>query len=91
VQEAAPGSRVAYVDIDPVAVAHRKAILAGHDAALAVLHFVADAEDPWRIVATLRDALAPGSYLVLWRPGSPGDVPADPSRFANLVGVARKG
>jgi hypothetical protein len=32
---------------------------------LAVLHFIADAEDPWRIVATLRDALAPGSYLVL--------------------------
>jgi SAM-dependent methyltransferase len=177
-QQAAPGSRVAYVDIDPVAVAHSKAILAGQDAAvaiqadlrdpeailaspdigrlidfsepaglllLAVLHFIADAEDPWRILATLRDALAPGSYLVLshgtnendpelaraaeklynrtasspaqarsraeilrlfdgftlvdpglvyvplWRPDSPGDVPAEPSRFANLVGVARKG
>lgn len=32
---------------------------------VAVLHFIADAEDPWRIVAALRDALAPGSYLVL--------------------------
>jgi hypothetical protein len=32
---------------------------------VAVLHFIADAEDPWQIVATLRDALAPGSYLVL--------------------------
>jgi SAM-dependent methyltransferase len=32
---------------------------------MVVLHFIADAEDPWRIVATLRDALAPGSYLVL--------------------------
>ena len=31
----------------------------------AVLHFIAEAEDPWKIVATLRDALAPGSYLVL--------------------------
>ena len=30
-----------------------------------VLHFIDDPEDPWRIVATLRDALAPGSYLVL--------------------------
>jgi hypothetical protein len=30
-----------------------------------VLHFISDDEDPWRIVATLRDALAPGSYLVL--------------------------
>jgi SAM-dependent methyltransferase len=177
-QRAAPGSRVAYVDIDEVAVAHSRAILAGNDAAvailgdlrapekiltspeitrlidfseptglllLAVLHFIADAEDPWRIVATLRDALAPGSYLVLshgtnendpalaeaaeklynrsassqaharsraeilrlfdgftlidpglvyvpsWRPDSPADVPADPSRFANLAGVARRG
>ena len=87
--------RVAYVDIDPVAVAHSQAILAGNQNAaiidadlreperilaatttrrlidfgqpvglllFAVLHFIADAEDPWRIVATLRDALAPGSH-----------------------------
>jgi SAM-dependent methyltransferase len=97
-QHAAPGTHVVYADIDAVAVAHSKAILAGNaDAAIieadlrepekiiahhtvgplidfsqptavllvAVLHFIADAEDPWRIVATLRDALAPGSYLVL--------------------------
>jgi SAM-dependent methyltransferase len=97
-QQASPAARVAYVDTDPVAIAHSKAILAGHqntaiiDADLrdpekilthpdtarlidfsrpaglllvAVLHFIADAEDPWRIVASLRDALAPGSYLVL--------------------------
>lgn len=32
---------------------------------VAVLHFITDAEDPWRIVTRLRDALAPGSYLVL--------------------------
>jgi hypothetical protein len=31
----------------------------------AVLHFVADEQDPYGIVARLRDALAPGSYLVL--------------------------
>jgi S-adenosyl methyltransferase len=97
-QRAAPDSRVVYVDIDPVAIAHSKAILAGHPSAtivdadlrepekilahedvrrlidfgqpaalllMVVLHFLTDAEDPWRIVATLRDALAPGSYLVL--------------------------
>jgi len=97
-QGAAPGSRVVYVDIDPVAVAHSKAILTGNTGAGiiqadlrdpekilehpearrlidftqpvgvllgAVLHFIADAEDPWRIVATLRDYLAPGSYLVI--------------------------
>jgi len=29
------------------------------------LPFISDAEDPWRIVATLRDALARGSYLVV--------------------------
>ena len=87
-----------YADIDPVAVAHSQAILAGHANAaiiqadlrepeqilanettrrlidfgqpaglllVAVLHFIPDSDDPWRIVATLRDALAPGSYLAL--------------------------
>ena len=32
---------------------------------VAILHFIPDDEDPWRIVGTLREALAPGSYLVL--------------------------
>lgn len=97
-RRAAPGSRVVYVDIDPVAIAHSKALLAGDEDAtiidadlrepekilrhedsqrlidfsqpvglllVAVLHFISDAEDPWHIVATMRDALAPGSYLVL--------------------------
>jgi hypothetical protein len=97
-QRAEPDARVAYADIDPVAVAHSEAILAGnqnaaviqadlrdpekilaHEAVrrlidpgqpvglllMVVLHFIADADDPWRIVGTLRDALAPGSYLVL--------------------------
>jgi O-methyltransferase involved in polyketide biosynthesis len=32
---------------------------------IAVLHFIPDADDPCRIVATLRNALAPGSYLVV--------------------------
>jgi SAM-dependent methyltransferase len=176
-QQANPDARVTYVDVDPVAIAHSQAILAGnknagvingdlHDPAailahpttrrlidfsqpvglllVAVLHFIADDDDPWRLVATLRDALAPGSYLILgqgtdggqadqakafqkmynrsvatkinmrsradilrffdgfelvdpglvfvpeWRPDSPGDVPDDPGRFGNLVGVARK-
>jgi hypothetical protein len=97
-QQAAPGARVAYVDNDPVAVAHSKVILADNENAaiieadlhdpekilareaagrlidfaqpaglllVSVLPFIADADDPWRIVATLRDALAPGSYLAL--------------------------
>jgi SAM-dependent methyltransferase len=176
-QRADPGARVAYVEIDPVAIAHSKAILTGnenaaiiegdlrdpekilnHDAVsrlidlgrpvglllVSVLPFISDADDPWRILAALRDALAPGSYLVLahatddtrptvvqaaqkmynrsvstqarvrsraeilrffdgfelvdpglvympmWRPGSPADVPSDPSQFWGLVGVGRK-
>jgi hypothetical protein len=32
---------------------------------LAILHFVSDDDDPDAITATLRDALAPGSYLVI--------------------------
>jgi SAM-dependent methyltransferase len=97
-QRANPAARVVYADIDPVAVAHSRAILAGNASAaviqadlrrpeqilasaevselidfgrpvglllVSVLHFLADEDDPWRIAATLRDALAPGSYLVL--------------------------
>jgi S-adenosyl methyltransferase len=97
-QRADPDARVVYADVDPVAIAHSKVILAGNQNAMildadlrapekilsdqaagqlidfseptglllvAVLHFISDAEDPWQIVATLRDALAPGSYLVL--------------------------
>jgi SAM-dependent methyltransferase len=149
-----PEGAVAYLDADlrdPEKIlrdpAVRRLIDFGQPAGLLlvmVLHFIADAEDPWRIVATLRDALAPGSYLVLahatdesrpalaqaaetvynrsvstdihmrtraeilrffdgfelldpglvyipqWRPDSPADVPADPSKFWVLVGVARK-
>jgi SAM-dependent methyltransferase len=97
-QHAVPGAHVVYADIDPVVVAHSKAILAGNQNAatieadlrepekiltdhtvrrlidfsqpvglllVAVLHVIGDADDPWRIVARLRDALAPGSYLVV--------------------------
>jgi hypothetical protein len=176
-QQANPAARVAYADVDPVAIAHSKTILADHPGAaiieadlrdpekilthnairqlidfsqpvglllVSVLPFIADDGDPWRIVAALRDALAPGSYLALchatdegrpvvaqaaqktynrsvatqarvrpradilrffdgfelvdpglvsipvWRPESPADVPADPSQFWCLGGVARR-
>jgi hypothetical protein len=97
-QDAAPGTRVVYVDIDEVAVAHSKLMLEGKpdvtviqadlreparilaDPAAkllidftqpvavllaAVLHFIPDADDPAKIVGTLRQAMAPGSYLVI--------------------------
>ncbi|HEY2240562.1 MAG TPA: SAM-dependent methyltransferase [Streptosporangiaceae bacterium] len=97
-QAAAPGAAVVYADIDPVALAHSRALLAGTARATiieadlrepvtaleraegtglidlgrptglllnAVLHFIPDEADPWGIVRTVRDALAPGSYLAL--------------------------
>ena len=97
-QQADPAARVVYVDIDPVAVAHSRAMLQGNPGAavieadvcdpqrilghatvrrlidfsqpvgllmLAVLHFVPDEEDPWAVVAAFRDALPPGSHLVI--------------------------
>ncbi|MGH3400230.1 MAG: SAM-dependent methyltransferase [Streptosporangiaceae bacterium] len=112
-QRASPAARVAYADIDPVAVAHSKAILAGNDNATAVrgdlrepeailsepairqlidftqpvglllvsvLPFVADSDDPWRQVATLRDALAPGSYVALCH----GTADGNPARMHAL-------
>lgn len=47
-EEVAPGSRVVYVDVDPVAIAHSKAILAGNDRARIVQ---ADLREPERILA----------------------------------------
>jgi SAM-dependent methyltransferase len=32
---------------------------------LAILHFISDDDDPAQIIATIRDALAPGSYVVV--------------------------
>jgi SAM-dependent methyltransferase len=114
-QRAAPGSRVAYVDIDPVAVAHSRSILAGQpDAGIvqadlrqpqailasaevrrlidfgqpvglllgSVLHFLSDAEEPRRLVGTFRDALAPGSYLVISHAISEGLSGEDQSAIA---------
>ncbi|TDC78992.1 hypothetical protein E1193_19845 [Micromonospora sp. KC606] len=95
---AAPDARVVYIDVDPVAVAHSREILADDDRAtviqedlrhpdrilahpdvrglldfsqpvavlvVAVLHFVSDGDRPADLLRTLRQALAPGSYLVL--------------------------
>jgi SAM-dependent methyltransferase len=97
-QHIAPEARIVYVDIDPVAVAHSQAILAGNDQVVVlhadvcepqkiladpqllglldlsepvgillagIMHFVHDEDDPLGIVAQLRDAVVPGSYLVI--------------------------
>jgi SAM-dependent methyltransferase len=91
-------ARVVYVDNDPVAVAHSRALLTDEPRAtvisadlreperitdhpelralldlerpvalmlVAVLHFLVDEAKPHRIVAELRDRLAPGSLLIL--------------------------
>ncbi|GAA2596691.1 MULTISPECIES: SAM-dependent methyltransferase [Streptomyces] len=103
----APGTRVAYVDNDPVVGAHSRALADDPGTAVvladlrdpraildhpevrevidfdqpvalllvAVVHFVTEAEDPAGIVATLRDALPAGSYLVLSH--ATGDVHED--------------
>lgn len=97
-QAARPDARVVYVDIDPVAVAHARALLADDprtgvvqadmvdvDAVLddpvtrslldlsrpvgllvvALLHFVGDDRRPGAVLARYRDAIAPGSHLVV--------------------------
>jgi SAM-dependent methyltransferase len=97
-QFAAPDTRVVYVDNDPIAVSHARALMVGGGRGLtdcldadlrdtgeilegasrlldfgrpvlvllsAVLDFVPDADDPWAVVARLRDALAPGSHLLI--------------------------
>ncbi|MBC6460805.1 SAM-dependent methyltransferase [Actinomadura sp. HBU206391] len=94
----APDARVAYVDNDPIVLAHARALLADNaetivaeadlldpDSVLAnpvirrhidfdrpvailliaILHFFADDDRPYEIVARLRDAIPAGSYLAL--------------------------
>lgn len=109
-REVVPAARVVYVDHDPVAVAHGRALLAGDPGAAfihadarapesildhpevralidldrpvavllcSVLHFVSDQDDPKALVATLREAMAPGSRLIVQHAshdGQSGDV-----------------
>ncbi len=70
----APGGRTAYFDADlrdPEAILASPVVAGTLDLSrpvalmlVAVLHFLVDADDPARVVATLLGALAPGSYLV---------------------------
>jgi SAM-dependent methyltransferase len=53
---------------------------------LAILHFVTDAEEPARLVAAIRDALAPGSYVIL----SHGTAHGAPPQVAARSGEASR-
>ncbi|MFB7464845.1 SAM-dependent methyltransferase [Streptomyces sp. NPDC056224] len=120
-QAASPEAQVVYVDHDPVAVAHSRAVLDGDDRSavvaadlrkprdilaapevgrlldfdrpvavllVAVLHFLEDADDPYAAVAELRDALAPGSLLVLTHASFEG-IPLTEEVASGAVGVYR--
>ncbi|MGW3325631.1 SAM-dependent methyltransferase [Streptomyces virginiae] len=120
-QAASPQARVVYVDHDPVAVAHSRAVLTGDDRSgivaadlrkpkeilaapevgrlldlgrpvalllVAVLHFLEDTDDPYAAVAELRDALAPGSLLILTHASYEG-IPLNQETAAGTVGVYR--
>ena len=118
-QAEAPGARVVYVDLDPVAVAHSQTLLADNPDAtvmqgdvrepeaivthpevrrlldldrptalllVSVLHFVPDTHDPAQLLAVLRDAVVPGSYLVI----SYATPVADPRTNQQLKDVYRQ-
>src|SRR6266540_2808919 len=96
-QAAAPDARVVYVDLrrpDEI-LAHpatRKLIDFEQPMAVllvAILHFVPDEEDPAGIVARLRDAMAPGSYLVVSHTAneSPDEVMAAAQQGFRLAGA----
>ncbi|MEU6808092.1 SAM-dependent methyltransferase [Streptomyces sp. NPDC046831] len=55
---------------------------------VAILHFVEDTDDPYAAVAELRDALAPGSLLVLTHASYEG-IPLPPERSEGTVDVYR--
>ncbi|MFC8714286.1 SAM-dependent methyltransferase [Streptomyces sp. NPDC057197] len=111
----APGTRIAYVDNDPIVSTHSMALLDGTGTSVvladlrepqalldhpevrrvidfgepvalllvAVVHFLADADDPDAVLATLRDALPVGSYLVLSH--ATGDIHEDRREDAAAV------
>ncbi|MFG2985789.1 SAM-dependent methyltransferase [Streptomyces sp. NPDC048258] len=120
-QAASAEARVVYIDHDPVAVAHSRAVLDGDDRSavvaadlrkprdilaapevgrlldfdrpvavllVAVLHFLEDADDPYAAVAELRDALAPGSLLILTHASFEG-IPLTEEVASGTVGVYR--
>ena len=93
-----PGAKVAYVDREPIAVAHAKSFLRDHEQvtvtqadircprevlgapgvaglldftrpvavlAVAILHFIADEDDPAELMTAYRDACSTGSYLAV--------------------------
>ncbi len=97
-QRVRPEAKVVYVDMDPIVLAHARALLATDARTiavagdlrdprailddpqvrdhldftrpiavlfLAVLHFVAEEHEPAAIVDTFRDALVPGSHIVI--------------------------
>ncbi|WP_079159381.1 SAM-dependent methyltransferase [Streptomyces griseus] len=55
---------------------------------VAVLHFIEDADDPYAAVAELRDALAPGSLLILTHASYEG-IPLPQEEAGGAVGVYR--
>ncbi|MEU9991806.1 SAM-dependent methyltransferase [Streptomyces sp. NPDC007971] len=55
---------------------------------VAILHFVEDADDPFGAVAELREALAPGSLLILTHASYEG-IPLTPERAEGAVDVYR--
>jgi S-adenosyl methyltransferase len=59
---------------------------------VSVLHFIADSDDPAGIVGRLRDAIVPGSYLVLSHITSDGgtDGTAGAAQDARLAGTFAK-
>ncbi|MGW7358968.1 SAM-dependent methyltransferase [Streptomyces sp. NPDC054802] len=119
-RRATPDARVLYVDHDPVAVAHSRAVLDGDKQSgvlaadlraprqildspeaelldlerpvalllVAVLHFIEEEDDPYAAVAELRDALAPGSLLMLTHASFEG-MPVPPEQAGGTVEVYR--
>ena len=93
----APEGRVAFIQADlrePEAILADPAVAATLDlerpvglVLVGVMHHLRDDDDPRRIVATLVDALAPGSYLVL----SQTTPDFDPEAMRNLAAASEQG
>jgi hypothetical protein len=102
-QQAAPGARVVYVDIDPIAVAHSQTILAGNPTRWQFEELLARTPTPLTLRTRAQiaqmfsglDLVAPGLVWVpQWYPDTPDDLDDDldnhPERSGVLGGIGHK-
>jgi hypothetical protein len=73
-----PDARIVYVDNDPLVCAHGRALCNSEGPVDWIEADIGDTDEPAKIVRTLVEALAPGSFLIICHAAATPDVPGNP-------------